>query len=75
MISFEEIQKYLPKYLSQTAEQKLFGELEQFPDNIDKRFYTYLLKEEVIIYQGDGFKDVMIINLPDLKNTEELLEV
>jgi len=67
MISFEEIERFLPKYLSPTAEQKLFAELEQFPDNIDKRFYSYLLKKKDIIFQGDGIKDLLVINLPDTR--------
>lgn len=67
MISFEEIEKFLPKYLSPETEEQLFSQLKQFPDNIDQRFYSYKLRKEGdnILYQGDGIKEVLIINLPD----------
>jgi hypothetical protein len=66
MVSFEEVKKFLPKYLSSEAERKLFSELEHFPENIDKRFYSYFVKKEHAIFQGDGIADVMVINLPEM---------
>lgn len=39
MISLEEIQKYLPKYLSAESYTELIKELREYPYNIDKRFY------------------------------------
>jgi hypothetical protein len=65
MISIEEIDKFLPKYLSPETEEQLFSELKQFPYNIDKRFYSYELRKHNILYQGDGIKEILIINLPD----------
>ena len=67
MISIEEIEKYLPKYLSPETEEQLFSQLKQFPENIDKRFYSFRLKKQDILYQGDGIKNLLIINLPDKK--------
>ena len=61
MISFEEIQKYLPKYLSPESEKRLFDGLKQFPDNIDSRLYTDYLKDNEILYQGDGVRDVLFV--------------
>ncbi len=65
MISFDEIKKYLPQYLSPGADEYLFQELDQFPDNIDYRLYTTDLRYENTIYQGNGLRNLMIIDLPD----------
>jgi len=64
MISLEEIKKYLPKYLSASAREELFDELKHFPGNIDQRLYTTSLKEEPSIFQGDGIRDLLFVNLP-----------
>lgn len=66
-MDFDEIKIYLPKYLSADSEKKLFSELKSYPNNIDQRIYTSYLKEKKIIFQGDGLKDLLIVNLP---NTE-----
>lgn len=66
MIPFEEVKKYLPQYLSLTAQQELFKELTQFPDNIDQRIYTSQLSGHKNIFQGDGIQNLLYINLPDI---------
>jgi hypothetical protein len=63
--SFEDFKKYLPQYLSATAQINLFAELEQFPSNIDSRFYTTKLREEPNIFQGDGLHSLWITDLPN----------
>jgi hypothetical protein len=65
MISIEEIEKYLPKYLSPESQKNLFNELGNFPDNIDKRMYTSNLDEKEVIFQGDGLRELLVLNLPD----------
>lgn len=65
MIDFDEIKKYLPKYLSQEATEKLFQDLKDFPDNIHKRLYGDVLENEKDIFQGDGIIDLPVVNLPD----------
>lgn len=65
MISFEEVQKYLPKYLAPEAEKELFLELRGFPDNIDTRLYTTALREVPTVFQGDGIRDLLVVNLPE----------
>ncbi|QTA79031.1 Uncharacterized protein dnl_12780 [Desulfonema limicola] len=65
MISIDEIKKYLPQYLSPQSEKQLFEELSSFPENIDKRFYTNVLKDEKALFQGDGIEGLLVINLPD----------
>lgn len=65
MINIEEIKKYLPQYLSESATISLFNELKQFPENIDKRIYTEKLKGDASIYQGDGLHGLLCINLPN----------
>ena len=66
MVSFEDLQIYLPKYLSPESEKSLFEELKHFPENIDDRLYLssqYL--EPDIIYQGDGIDGLLVVNFPD----------
>lgn len=65
MISLKDIELYLPKYLSPEIEEKLFQDLIRFPDNIDDRIYTSYGIDPNIIFQGDGLKDLLVINLPD----------
>lgn len=67
MIDFEELKKYLPKYLSEESTKSLFKNLKSFPDNINKRFYGNVLDDEQIIFQGDGMRDLLVINLPNPK--------
>ena len=64
MISFEEIQKYLPQYLSSTDQDQLFLDIRKFPNNIDYRFYSAPLTQDENIYQGDGINELLVINLP-----------
>lgn len=64
MIPFEEIKIYLPQYLSNESQKSLFQELKQFPDNIDHRVYTRGIPDDELIYQGDGFSDMLMVNLP-----------
>lgn len=63
----EDIKIYLPKYLSAESQRELFNALRDFPNNLDERFYTEFLKEERVIFQGDGIKDLIAVDLP---NTE-----
>lgn len=65
MTTFEDIKKYLPQYLSVEQTKSLYEELKQFPDNIDSRMYSTVLKDEENIFQGDGYEDMLLINLPD----------
>jgi hypothetical protein len=64
MISIEEIQKYLPQYLSAPSQHQLFDELRNFPENIDKRLYSESLLEKENIFQGDGIARMLVSNLP-----------
>lgn len=63
MISFEEIKDYLPKYLTPESEKTLFEEVKRFPENIDSRLYTNYLKDENIIFQGDGIEGLLFVVL------------
>ncbi len=65
MIEFDELKKYLPKYLSQEATEKLFQDLKDFPENIHKRVYGEVLENENDVFQGDGIIDLPVVNLPD----------
>jgi len=65
MPSLEDLQVYLPKYLSPESEKYLFEELKHFPKNIDDRLYASYPLEPDIIYQGDGIDGLLVVNLPD----------
>jgi len=65
MISFEEVKKYLPHYLSAESQSELFEDLKKFPNNIDQRFYSYSLTKDENFYQGDGVRKLLITNLPN----------
>lgn len=64
MIIEDAIRLFLPKYLSESEQEKLQKEIRGFPNNIDSRFYTDYLKDQLIIFQGDGIKGLKISNLP-----------
>jgi hypothetical protein len=64
-MTLDDIQLFLPKYLSAGSKEELFSGLKDFPENIDSRLYTTSLYETNILYQGDGIKDFLFINLPD----------
>jgi hypothetical protein len=65
MLSIEDIKLYLPKYLSPETEAKLLADLDAFPESVDARFYGFIGKEAELLYQGDGVKDLPVVNLPD----------
>jgi hypothetical protein len=65
-MNIDDLRIYLPKYLSSESEHELYSSLKDFPDNIDHRIYTNYLKDEPIIYQGDGINDLLAVNLPDV---------
>lgn len=66
-MNLDDLKIYLPKFLSAESERELFEGLKNFPDNIDSRFYTSFLLQNDIIYQGDGIKNMLVVNLPDEK--------
>jgi len=70
MINFDDVKEYLPKYLSDETRDNLYGSLSDFPDNIDNRIYTSTLKDDHILYQGDGVEGVLLLNLPDTTTKE-----
>lgn len=63
MNTLEDISIYLPKYLSVEAQDQLFAELKNFPENIDQRLYTIKLVGEENVFQGDGLENLLMVNL------------
>jgi len=63
MINFEQVKMYLPQYLSSVDQKTLFKEIKSFPNNIDKRMYTLKLMQDNSFYQGDGIKDLLVVDL------------
>jgi hypothetical protein len=65
MTTFEEIQKYLPKYLSMSETTELLKEIdEQFPEIHPTRVYTSIHDGEETIFQGDGIRNLLFVHLP-----------
>lgn len=61
----DEIKLYLPRYLSEDSTKELLKELEVFPtDGTKQTIYTTALKGENTLFQGDGVKNIRVINLP-----------
>jgi hypothetical protein len=61
---FNDIKNFLPRYLSDEDTKNLFDELKSFPSNLNNRFYTNLLDNEDIVFQGDGIRNLTVVNLP-----------
>ena len=74
---FEDFRAYLPKYLSAGAQQSLFAELGQFPENIDQRLYSDRRRADRTIFQGDGLRELPITNLPDtqIRNASRVMVI
>jgi len=70
MISFDEMRKYLPQYLSSPSQNELFKDLKEFPDNIDQRLFSTQLLDHDLIYQGDGMKGLMVSNFPSTETRD-----
>jgi len=66
MMSFDDLKLFLPKYLSPKSEEELFRELKQFPINIDSRIYQHHTHNNSLIYQGDGLKEMLLVELPSM---------
>ncbi len=64
MIDINDINLYLPKYLSSESYTDLINCLKDFPDNIVNRIYIYYNKED-FIYQGDGINNFIIVDVDD----------
>jgi hypothetical protein len=67
MSQIDEIDLYLPQYLSSDAKDTLKNELQQFTvDGITKKsIYTIKLNEINYLLQGDGINDVKYLCFPD----------
>lgn len=73
-MNLNEVEIFLPKYLSAESKAELYAGLQDFPNNLDSRFYTNKLND-LIIYQGDGLKELLAVNLPhlDVKSIDGLI--
>lgn len=67
----EDIKRYLPQFLSGPSQDELFSCLVGFPYNIDQRFYSDVVLQEMEIVQGDGIDQALIIKW----ETKELFPV
>lgn len=64
----DKLKIYLPKFLSAPSEENLFNCLEDFPHNIDNKFYTNYLKRESTVFQGDGLDELLLVDFSDMSN-------
>ncbi len=62
----DEIQLYLPKYLSAENYDILIKELGAFPENMDSRMYT-TIDDDSLIYQGDVISGLPCVELNHLE--------
>jgi len=69
-MNYEEIEKYLPKYLSAQKQKDLYEQLRDFPHNVHKIYGRDTSFKEGIL-QSDIVKAIPFYNLPDTnhKNT------
>ncbi|MEW6349011.1 MAG: hypothetical protein AB1646_08095 [Thermodesulfobacteriota bacterium] len=66
MTRFEDIQRYLPQYLSLAETRELLREIdEQFPAIHPTRMYTAVHAAEEVIFQGDGLSGLLYVHLPN----------
>lgn len=63
-MDIDNIKVFLPKYLSDDSEKALVKAIRDFPSCENKSFYTDRLKDQSIIFQGDGIDDFPIFNVP-----------
>jgi hypothetical protein len=56
--SIDDIKVFLPKYLSEEDQKKLFDQLKEFPTNIDKRMYSTAFDGREFLLQGDGVANI-----------------
>jgi len=61
-----DLEIFLPKYLSPDTKKKLLKDLDMFPENIDKRIYGFNNNTNDI-FQGDVLDNLLIVSLPDNK--------
>lgn len=59
---FEDIQLYLPQFLSSNSTNELFSELKNFPNN--KPIYSYNASLQNELLQGDGLKNLPYLEIP-----------
>ncbi|MCG6154091.1 hypothetical protein [Leptospira bandrabouensis] len=60
----DDLDIYLPKYLSSDSVKSLIDEIKMFPENIDSRLYINS-NSFTDILQGDGLNELLIYNLPN----------
>lgn len=74
-MNLEELKTILPKYLSPSNESELVKCIKEFPNIANGKFYTLNLKNEPVLFQGDGLKDLPIVNLPsaDIKQKNVII--
>jgi hypothetical protein len=73
-LELEEIQKYLPQFLSAVSTEDLFSCLNDFPLNMDSRFYSDIAYRMEVI-QGDGLDCLCFIDFDSHKIHENLAMV
>lgn len=66
--SYEDISKFLPRYLSDDSTANLRKELDRFTrGEISRSLYTNRLIQEKTIFQGDALDGMLVVKLPETK--------
>lgn len=66
-MKLEDLEIYLPKYLSDESQKELYSDLKDFPDNINKIFGSKYLSQDGLL-QSDIVEDIPFFNLPILES-------
>ncbi|NOQ30353.1 MAG: hypothetical protein GQ570_04425 [Helicobacteraceae bacterium] len=66
-MKLEDIEKYLPKYLSPENQKELYEQLKDFPNNINK-IYGSNFTFDIGILQSDIVMEIPFFNLPDISS-------
>ncbi len=71
----EQFSLYLPKFLSAEDVRGLYDEFDQFPDNLDARMYSSALHGSSEPFQGDGIRDLLVLQLPspDIRSAPSII--
>jgi hypothetical protein len=68
VVMLEELDKYLPTYLSQGSKTAFLSEIRAFEGAKVKAFYTSKLRDTKTVYQGDGLEALHFVRPPEVRS-------
>lgn len=61
----DDLRRFLPTFLSQGSQTAFIDEIKQFLKSHSRPFYTSALEDKELLFQGDGIRNLPIVNLPE----------